>query len=163
MWHLAILVAFAGCGRIGFDTSQDAATQPDASDATRPDVPAGACANDPRYVEVAGLPSRYKTVALDVSWNDAREDCAADGAYLTIPDDALEAASDAIGDWIGITDEVEEGTWMTLEGVPATFLPWQPGQPDGGVGENCARLDDGLDQLEDRACTDTRDYSCECE
>jgi len=47
--------------------------------------------------------------------------------------------------------------------VAATFLPWSAGQPDGGLGENCARLDDSLDAYEDRACSDTRDYSCECE
>lgn len=159
---VALLLGLAGCGRIGFDGRADAGLRPDAGDANPVDVPAaGVCADDARYVAVAGLPHRYRTVAVERSWDQARTDCAADGAYLAIPDDALEAGSEAIRDWVGITDAVQDGVWLTLDGVPATFLPWLPGQPDGGPTENCARLED--DQLEDRECTDLRDYSCECE
>ena len=44
--------------------------------------------------------------------------------------------------WVGILDQYEEGVWqdpsppnpvLTFDGF------WQTGQPNGGVGENCAR------------------------
>ena len=44
--------------------------------------------------------------------------------------------------WVGIVDQYEEGVWqdpsppnpvLTFDGF------WQTGQPNGGVGENCAR------------------------
>ena len=43
--------------------------------------------------------------------------------------------------WVGFTDQFEEGNWMN----PYTKEPmagegnWEPGNPNGGVGENCAR------------------------
>jgi hypothetical protein len=164
MRGLAILIGLSSCGRIGFDAD----AQPDArstdvsnaNDGSGDGLPS-TCQDDARYVVVAGLTSTYRKVNLDVSWDAARTDCEADGAHLTIPDNATETDNDAIGDWVGLTDAAQEGTWRTIQGGVATFLPWQPGQPDGGASENCARLEDEL--LEDRACTDTRDYSCECE
>jgi hypothetical protein len=168
---LAIVIALSSCGRIGFDPgtpvdvdarSSDGNGANDASDAPS-DGPPSACQTDARYRNIAGLTSRYRTVAVDLPWDAARSDCEADGAHLTILDDANEAASNAVGDWVGITDETQEGTWRTIKGGVATFLPWQSGQPDGNTTENCARLDDTTNELEDRACTDSRDYSCECE
>jgi len=43
--------------------------------------------------------------------------------------------------WVGITDQYEEGTWVnsvTKEDLMFDGF-WEPGQPNGGDGQNCAR------------------------
>ena len=43
--------------------------------------------------------------------------------------------------WIGYTDQFEEGVWMNpYSKEPMTFEGnWEPGNPNGGAAENCAR------------------------
>lgn len=54
-----------------------------------------------------------------------------------------------------------EGTWLTVRGTPATYLPWIVGEPDGGTAQNCGRT--SSTGFEARECIDLRDYVCECE
>lgn len=168
-WWPYLLLA-AGCGRLGFDLPGEGEDGPPAeagadppADGTAPgDGAAGACRTNALYVSRGALPHRYRTVASNLSWVQARTACGDDGAYLAIPDDAAEAAL-LDGDWMGLTDAAVEGQWLTVFGAPAPFLPWAAGEPDGGVTENCARLDDNTLLLEARACADMRDYICECD
>lgn len=154
------MLVLTGCGRIGFDpfgsTPIDA---PIDIIGNEPDLPR-ACLMNPAYSAMPGLTSRYREGTALVSWAAARTDCMADGADLWIPDTNLEAMT-LTGDWLGITDAANEGSWITVKGTPATYLPWDVGQPDGGTGENCGRNADVV--FEDRACTDLRDYVCECD
>lgn len=171
MWSRAVggvaLVSLIGCGRIGFDGpgERDAAAIDDAAlgDSAAPDGAQAACKNDPRYRAAAGLTSTYRLSAIDRSWADAKADCELDGARLAIIDDAVEASSALIGDWVDLTDSAREGEWVTSRGDLAPFLVWAAGEPDGGTAENCGRLDDSVNAFQDRGCEDTRDYSCECE
>ena len=43
--------------------------------------------------------------------------------------------------WLGYTDQFEEGVWMNpYSKEPMTFEGnWEPGNPNGGAAENCAR------------------------
>lgn len=168
---LPALVAAAGCGRLGFDTTPavDATLDEDApSDATTDtatpdallDAPTAACLSNTAYVAVGGQAHRYRQVTAAATWDAARQACSTDGAYLWIPDDAGEANA-LDGDWIGITDAAIEGTWLTVRGDTATYLPWLAGEPDGGSSENCGRTDGT--GFEARECVDVRDYVCECE
>lgn len=153
-----------GCADLGIDPKHcgDCTTTCAGACAGGSCVPA-ACTSNAMYVVIAALPHTYKQVTgRTITWDDAVADCAADEAYLVILDDQAEAA--ALGtDWVGITDRGVEGTWITVRGDPAPFEPWDAGEPSGGTAQNCARLDDTTNLLEARACTDTRNFSCECE
>lgn len=118
---------------------------------------ARACLTNPAYTTMGT--SRYREGAPAVTWAAARADCVADGADLWVPNNATEQNA-WTGDWIGITDMATEGTWLTVDGTPATFLPWDLLQPDGGTAENCGRSSGS--GFEDRDCADGRDYVCEC-
>ena len=155
------LVAIAACGRLQFDPVGSG--MPDANvrdDATDSGIDAArACLTNDAYKPAAGLTNRYREGVPTVSWAAARADCMADGADLWVVDSALEANA-WTGDWMGITDAATEGTWLTVDGTPATYLPWEAGQPDGGSTEDCGRTSGA--GFEDRDCMDLRDYVCEC-
>ena len=154
----AALLMFCACGRIAFEPL------PETVDASRDGVVGGepeprACLSNPAYKTSAGSPNRYREGVPTVTWQAAQADCVADGARLWIVDSAEELNA-WTGDWTGVTDLATEGTWLTVEGTPAIYLPWQAGQPDGGGGEDCVRADSA--GFEDRNCADLRDYVCEC-
>jgi hypothetical protein len=151
-----VLVLVCACGRVAFEPLDDGAV-----DTMLPGDDSNhlACLTNPAYATAAGLTNRYREGVPLISWAEARVMCEAEGAYLWIPDSALEQAA-WTGDWTGITDADAEGTWETVTNQPATFLPWQSGQPDGGTGENCVRSDAA--GFEDRDCNDLRDFVCEC-
>jgi hypothetical protein len=154
----------AGCGRVAFDpvgaTPEDSGTRDGRpGDGIGKDGDPSACITNPAYITLPGLANRYREGTELVSWSLARSKCQADGADLWVPQSFL-ALSTLDGDWVGLTDDIVEDVWITVEGVPATFLPWEPTQPDGGPAENCARSTGAL--LEDRACEDARDFVCEC-
>lgn len=155
-------VVATACGRISFDPLGD----PPPVDGVIEDAPAKdadidaivrACLTSPAYTTMGT--SRYREGFAIVSWSSARADCIADGADLWVPNNATEQNA-WTGDWIGITDAATEGTWLTVAGTPATFLPWAVLQPDGGIGENCGRTSNM--GFEDRDCNDGRTYVCEC-
>lgn len=168
MRWLCALAVVTGCGRIGFDGVLDGRPVEDAgttgSEAgSTPDVAASACRTAPGYVQAGGSVHTYKVVQGNDGWSVAESSCKADGAYLAILDDAAETAILPGNGWVGLTDVATEGTWLTVHGDPAPFLPWKPAEPAGGVVKNCARFDDVGRQLEARGCTDTRDWICECD
>jgi Lectin C-type domain len=155
-------VVIAGCGRVAFDpvgaTPGDSRMMDGTGDDAGQDAKA-ACLANTAYTTKAGLANRYREGVPQVTWGVARSMCQADGADLWVPQSVVELSAWS-GDWVGLTDDIVEDVWVTVEGVPATFLPWEPTQPDGGPAENCARSTGAL--LEDRECTDARDFVCEC-
>ena len=104
------------------------------------------------------------------SWGSARNICANDGAYLVIIDDAAEDSAirafmpdDAVSPyfWVGVTDAINEGEYITSLGAPATYLPWAASQPNGGP-EDCVLLAD-VGGFWDWPCGQGPQYfACEC-
>jgi Lectin C-type domain len=110
---------------------------------------------------------RYLRIASSRQWDDQRSACAnAANTYLAIPDDAVElAAITTLGAgrvWLGLTDEATEGTFLTVRGAAATFLPWEPGAPGGDGRDDCV---EGIPttELNDERCDRDRPAICECE
>lgn len=150
-----MLVATAGCGRIAFDPRTHGASGDSALLVCPPGYTAdsGGC---------------YRTGAGTAGWVVAEAACEADGigAHLAVIDNAAEAAvvdryRPAPTDlaWIGLTDRVTEGTYMTVTNVPAPYLVFAAGEPDG-VTPDCILLGENL-QLGDTDCATADDYICE--
>jgi hypothetical protein len=149
----------------GVDGASDARIGPAdaAADAATPDA-AFVCPSG--YVPLPGLPHRYRQLP-QMPWATGRDACAAHApgrTYMVILDDVTEqnAMMPFTPDlWVGITDEVQEGQWVTVRGTLATFLPWASGQPAAGTDQNCGELE--LDGLHDNTCGNDRTIVCECE
>lgn len=161
---------------VDIDAATDAAI--DAAIDAPPDAPpmidAHACPTG--YTTLPGAPatSQYRlfgNLASGTSFGAAKARCESDGTHLVIVETAAEAA--AIGTaiqldpsspyyWDGITDQVTENTWVTITGGAATYLPWDPGQPNGGRAANCA-LFDAQGHLYDFDCSGVEGFACECE
>jgi len=82
------------------------------------------------------------------AWMDAQAACSAIGAHLAIlrsatMDHAAEQLVGAIDAFIGLTDQVSEGTFLWADGSPVSFTNWRAGEPSegdggGGYSEDCA-------------------------
>jgi hypothetical protein len=114
---------------------------------------------------------RYMRVPQDKNWNEQVAFCMQTSpatAYLAIPNDAeeLTALFTLAGNapfWIGISDTATEGTFVTVRGATATFLPFAV-PPDGGTTENCVAATGT--NFSDEKCTgggSNRPAVCECE
>ncbi|HEY4176311.1 MAG TPA: C-type lectin domain-containing protein [Kofleriaceae bacterium] len=142
------------------------------SDTLPPDTGGGACPGT--YAAIMGGQGNhvYRVVMGTDDWDTQRAACAADGAnaYLVIPDDATELAAVAnrfSGQtqtfWVGITDAATEGTFLTVKGAAATFLPWQGGQPDNSGNSDCVETNRTQHTYNDRTCGTQERAMCECE
>lgn len=119
------------------------------------------------YAAVAGSAHRYKALT-NVSWDEAKNACklTSASAYLAVPDDLTElmnlaTAATAAPFWIGIDDQRDQGMFVTQKNVPATFLPWKPGQP-GGQPEGCVDAVSTTEIAADK-CNMKHAAVCECE
>ena len=159
-----------------------AAAAPDAAtiDAAAPD--AGVLICPLGYAPINGSATQYRVVEVNVTWAIAAADCnddddlsgAANGrTHLVVVGDNAEKialTNQFSGNtWVGLTDIAVEGTfqWVTDEptnGFPVVGQrpPWDAGDPDGGTSENCVRFKNSFD-FEDKPCTDTDSYVCECD
>ena len=105
------------------------------ADAPASDTPMASCPAGYAALPGAG-PHLYKRAATSASWQAHMTACATDGAnaYLAIPGTTAELAAllgHAAGSvWVGITDTATEGTFQTVRGAIATFLPWAMNEPD---------------------------------
>jgi hypothetical protein len=121
------------------------------------------------YAAVAGSAHLYKRLP-NVSWDTAKTDCklTSASAYLAVPDDATELANLAtvaagLPFWVGIDDVAIKGTFVTQKGVTATFLPWEPGEPDqGNPPKECVSAISAT-QLATDKCGTPLTAVCECE
>jgi len=160
----------------------DTGTRGDAANAdTRPrdasiDTPTDADPCPSGYVTIAGAPSRYKIFGYRAigdqseAWTAAAATCQGDGTHMAIIDDDAEGTAlgaaipvDPVSPyfWVGVTDAAQEGTWLTVLGGAATYLPWAIGQPNGGTSANCALMSGGL--LYDWTCATPYAFACECD
>lgn len=115
---------------------------------------------------------RYRLINATDGWSAQRGACTAitSSAYLAIPDDAeeLEAIatlSAASASWVGLSDTVTEGVFVTVKGTAAAYLPWDANQPDdnGTQGEDCVIIQTSSAKLRDERCTSKFRAVCECE
>jgi hypothetical protein len=180
-WAILTMVAAPGCRQIfGIDDTEVATTTVDGpspiidaelpdSPPSPPDAPLTDCGL--LYVAVAGADPghTYRARPSGAPWGMAQNSCVADGAYLVIIDDAEEelAIRAFVPDdpsspffWVGVTDAMAEGTYVTSLGAAATYLPWAPGQPTGAA-EDCVLLAD-LGGFSDWNCDGPQSYACEC-
>ena len=156
------------------DAGEDGAPPTDAppgdappGDAPPADAPSGCPAG---YGALPGLASthRYRRLPAAAGWTNQRAACGAEGAnvYLAIPDDAAELAAiltlAEASAWVGISDAATEGVFVTVLGVPATFLPWAPGEPDNQGNQDCVRALSPAATFETLGCAIPAIAVCEC-
>lgn len=126
----------------------------------------------PGFTALGGAPHRYMLVSTAATWGVQVSTCmaAAPAAYLAIPDDSNElAALDMLAGgaapyWVGISDRGTEGTWLTVNNTPQTFLPWAPNHPVTMPPNNkvdCVHAASA--QLTDDTCFVSLPAICECE
>jgi hypothetical protein len=139
------------------------------------------------YVAIGGF-GRYRVVeGADKTWSDAADDCNDDddNGPFTLHTHLLVLGSEVerLGvtsstnpnvsgnTWIGLSDRADESEfeWVTNEptgGYPAVGdePPWDDDDPDdANNNEDCVRFKNGSYVLEDKPCTDTESYVCECD
>jgi Lectin C-type domain len=165
---LLILGFLGGCS---FDGSVGSTPEPDARvDAAidaPPDMPMNDCPSGYEAVPGAPLGSRYYKLPDWVPLGTHAAKCA--GEHVVVLDSdaeslALRNYTTRRGGffWVGISDEATEGTWVTATGKTASYLPWAPGQPDGGDAHDCAVQNEaGL--FFDVACNVSYPTVCECD
>ena len=123
------------------------------------------------YVTITGGQGTHRYRILPTgNWMQQRDMCVATttSAYLAIPDglgelQALAAFAGATPFWVGITDSVNEGTWVTVKGTPQTFLPWDSGSPSNGNNSDDCVEGVSATQLNDERCNTQNVAVCECE
>ncbi|MDC0270175.1 hypothetical protein OAK94_00565 [bacterium] len=82
--------------------------------------------------------SKFQIVEGNFTWHEAKADAEAKGGRLAVLDtqekiDAANTYLEELGEWpnvwIGATDEVNEGDWRWITGVPLTINAWDDGEP----------------------------------
>jgi len=139
-------------------------------DGTMIDTPPGGCPSTYATLPNAGA-HVYKGTTNAVQWATQRDRCAADNAYLAVPDNVMElqaitTAAAAQRTWIGISDIMTEGTYRTVNGATATYLPWDTanGEPDDTMGgQDCVSALMANPLIRTDKCGDTLPAICECE
>ncbi|HEY5923923.1 MAG TPA: C-type lectin domain-containing protein [Kofleriaceae bacterium] len=134
------------------------------------DTPPGGCPTTYATLPNAG-PNVYKLTTGSAQWATQRDRCAADNAYLAIPDgmaelQAITTAGAAAKTWVGISDIQTEGTYRTVKNMPATYLPWNTGagEPDDTMGgQDCVSAQMANPLIQTDKCGDTLPAVCECE
>ncbi|MBL0216649.1 MAG: hypothetical protein IPQ07_22545 [Myxococcales bacterium] len=149
---------------------EDAPADAPVADAPIVDAPITGCPSN--FMAITGGQGThvYRAIPMTSSWQQQRSRCSglSSAAYLAIPDDLAELqaiSSLAAGEvWVGISDTATENTFLTVKGVPATFLPWDTNQPDDqGPGEDCVIIHEQNSKLRDERCNDGFRAVCECE
>lgn len=86
--------------------------------------------------------SIYQLTTTAMTWAQAEAEAVALGGHLVAINDAAEQAAliSQFGSaeifWIGLTDQVTEGTFVWSNGDPLTYTNWAGGQPDDSLGED---------------------------
>ncbi|XP_041346883.1 perlucin-like [Gigantopelta aegis] len=102
--------------------------------------------------------------------NDARNSCSQSGARLVVLD--TEEKNTDVGEYIkangdegmyliGLTDVQQEGRFVWENGKDVGFSNWDPVEPNGDTGENCAVVYSTTYLWYDYTCTKTYKYICE--
>ena len=93
--------------------------------------------------------SIFSVVEGNFTWDEAKADAEAKGGRLAVlnTQDKINQVNDFLNSikpvpevYIGLTDRVEEGNWVWINGKPLTASSWRGGEPNGGTSENVAHL-----------------------
>ncbi|KAI9546989.1 hypothetical protein NQZ68_021658 [Dissostichus eleginoides] len=110
------------------------------------------------------------------SWQKGREECRDSGADLVVIGSAEEQmflsnfTEGEIKAWIGLTDRVQEKSWLWIDGAPLTVQYWRSPHPDNGGGykelgdEDCAHIITGGQNSmnwKDLSCNTSLQWICE--
>ncbi|MEO6773798.1 MAG: C-type lectin domain-containing protein [Kofleriaceae bacterium] len=115
---------------------------------------------------------RYFVRTTAASWDVARGDCAAIGAYLIAPSDDTENQLVEHADkldlgadgWIGLSQDVQLPTqWDWLDHAPYTYSNWITGGAHTGPGQACVVVHASDDKWENLSCDSQHPYVCECD
>ncbi len=82
--------------------------------------------------------SYYRSTG-SATWTTARSNCAAMGGYLVTITTAAEQSfifNIWPSGWIGLTDEVNEGTWRWVTGETYSYKNWNSGEPNNAGNED---------------------------
>ncbi|XP_013912269.1 PREDICTED: C-type lectin domain family 3 member A [Thamnophis sirtalis] len=105
-------------------------------------------------------------------FHEANEDCIAKGGTLAIPRDGDETTAlreyskkslPGVADfWLGVTDMVNEGKFVDVNGMVLNYVNWDRSQPNGGKRENCVLFSQpGQGKWADEVCRTVKRYVCE--
>jgi hypothetical protein len=90
------------------------------------------------YSSEAPPKPRFQIIQGSYTWHEAKADAESRGGRLAVLDtqEKINEANGIVDSagrpncWIGLTDEVNEGTWLWIDGSPLGVSNWGPGQPD---------------------------------
>jgi hypothetical protein len=94
-------------------------------------------------------PACYTPFSFSATWTEARDFCEEYGGYLVSIRDAKENAfirdlatsqCDTNDFFIGLTDEIEEGTFVWTDGSPLNYTNWQQGEPSNSNDEDYVEM-----------------------
>jgi hypothetical protein len=131
-----------------------------------PSADSASCTN---YSTWGALTGRYRVGPPEPEWSLAEAACEADGGHLIVIDSDAEngeARARTTGEfWIGMSDRITEGTYLTVLGTSPAFAGW-PAAPPSNTGEDCVSVLVNAD-WEDRMCSNAaaqaKAYVCECD
>jgi gliding motility-associated-like protein len=97
------------------------------------------------------------------TWAQARANALAQGGDLIVISNAIDQAYFASvlpsGSWIGLTDEVIEGTYVWVDGTVATFFNWNAGEPNNLGNEDYIQFTGGTHVWNDLPASSTLPYA----
>ncbi|XP_063733094.1 asialoglycoprotein receptor 1-like isoform X2 [Eleginops maclovinus] len=115
--------------------------------------------------------SCYFVSSVEKNWTLSREECIEEGADLVVIESQEEQQFvnkmmlEAQNAWIGLTDSLDEGTWMWVDGTDVTTTFWQPGQPNSYNGnQDCGETvqkNQGVGEWNDDGCFAEQNWICE--
>ncbi|XP_035692633.1 uncharacterized protein LOC118427105 [Branchiostoma floridae] len=119
------------------------------------------------YVRFNGI--CYKSFGDRVTWDEAKQTCAADGGILAMPkDDAtntfLANLEEVVGGrWLGLTHPNSDGQWVFEDGqtlTPSDFSNWRAGTPDISA-HGCAGFYGETRKWAPKTCTENKPFLCQ--
>ena len=106
---------------------------------------------------------KYEVFKISKKWLDAESHCKGKKGHLA-SFSSKEQQTAAISEvdpsiyWIGLSDYEDEDQWKWSDGSSTSWMNWDGGEPNGGRGENCAQLREGI--WRDASCNDGRYFVC---
>ena len=148
-------------GTAKVDAAKPDVKKPDAAkpDAKKPDAAKPDALSCPTGYTKTSTGCR-KTVTAAADWLTAEKDCENDspGAHLVVVDNATENGALPNNVWIGLSERVTAGVFLTVTGMPQGYTAYAPGEPIAGGAQCIEKRSDGW---HDDNCYEQKSYVCE--